>query len=388
MRRKEAQLVALRNSVEQTLSIRTAELNEVLHSQEQQRMKLDAILASMAEALIEVNKEGLIQSVNDEFERKLGIERKDVIGRTASEFFLQFAASPSETSLAQASLEWNKPRTGTATYERHYGQRLVFHWACSPIRINAQTVGAVVTLVDLTERCRLQDDLSCQREDFLGVINHRLRTPVLANIRANVLLLEDAFGALSDQQRQLVEAMRDNSEDIDRLLTMLVDIYRYKNNHKQLQKEIHSAKTLIENSLRRIQAKVRQRNFTLSVTLPADDLLVAVDEQEFLKLLGHLADNAAKHARSKISISAHLDDEQVHIVVEDDGAGISAEDIPRLFNRFYQVSASGSHSAVTGTGLCLCAEIARAHNGRLSCSSEPNLGTRFTVTLRTAGTGV
>lgn len=387
MRKKEAQLVELRNGVAQTLSIRTEELNEVLHSQEQQRTKLDAILASMAEALIEINEEGLIQSLNDEFERKLGIERKGVIGTTASEFFLQFIASTGETSLAQASLEWNKPRTGTATYEHPNGQHLVFHWACSPIRINAQTLGAVVTLVDLTERCRLQDDLSCQREDFLSVINHRLRTPVLANIRANVLLLEDAFGALTDQQRQLVQAMRDNSEDIDRLLTMLVDIYRYKNNHKQLQKEVHSAKMLIEDSLRRIQPKVQQRNFALSVALPADDLPVKVDKQEFLKLLGHLADNAVKHARSTISISAHLYEEQVHIVVEDDGVGISSEDIPRLFNRFYQVSSSGSYSAVTGTGLCLCAEIARAHDGRLSCSSEPKVGTRFTVTLKTTGSG-
>lgn len=383
MRRKEAVLIALRNNFERALTQRTAQLNGALVSEEQQRIRLNAILSSMAEALIELNDEGLIKSVNDEFERLLGVNRSQVIGTPATDFFIRFASNSGEVSLAQAVLEWHKHRTGAAAYEHPNGSRFILHWACSPMRINAETLGAVVTFVDLTERCRLQEDLLCQREDFLGVINHRLRTPVLANIRANVLLLEGAFGALSGEQRQLVEAMRENSQDTDRLLTMLMDIYRYKNNHKNLQRENYSASILIEECVWQLESKLEDRKLVATTKLPTSDVLIYVDKPEFIKLLNHLAENAVKHARRTISVSANVYENQMEIVVEDDGTGIASEDIPRLFNRFYQVSAKGHYSAVTGTGLCLCAEIVRAHDGQLSCYSKLGSGTRFTIALKT-----
>jgi two-component system sensor histidine kinase ResE len=382
MRRKETVLITLRNHFEDALMHRTAELNGALVSEEQQRLRLDAILSSMAEALIELNDEGLIKSVNDQFECLLGVKRSQVIGEPAAAFLVRFTGTADQVPLAKAALEWHKHHTGSATYDHPSGQRLVFHWACSPMRINADTVGAVITFVDLTERCRLQEDLLCQREDFLGVINHRLRTPVLANIRANLLLLDGAFGTLSAEQRQLVEAMRENSQDIDRLLNTLMDIYRYKNHHKTLQCEPHAASTLIEESVSHLESKLRERNLVLEMQLPPKEVLVKVDKGEFVKLLSHLADNAVKHARGKICASANVYGECLEIVIEDDGAGIPAEDIPRLFDRFYQISAQGQYSAVTGTGLCLCAEIARAHHGRLSCNSKLGSGTRFTVTLK------
>lgn len=382
MRRKETVLIGLRNNFEEALVQRTAQLNGALLSEEQQRIRLDAILSSMAEALVELTDEGLIKSVNDEFERLLGVKRSQVIGTPATDFFVRFASNAGEVSLAHAVLEWHKHRTGAATYEHPNGARLILHWACSPMRIKAQTLGAVVTFVDLTETCRLREDLLCQREDFLGVINHRLRTPVIANLRANVLLLEGAFGALSAEQRKLVEAMRENSQDIDRLLKMLMDIYRYKNNHKTLQREVHSASTLIEECLSHLESKAKDRKLVFTTKLPTPDVLINVDKSEFIKLLSHLAENAVKHARETISVSAGVYDKHFAVVVEDDGPGIASEDIPRLFNRFYQVSAKGQYSAVTGTGLCLCAEIVRAHEGQLACDSKPGSGTRFTISLK------
>lgn len=381
MRRKEIILKGLRDKFAQALEERTLELNKALTDRERQRERLDAILASMADGLIEMNEFGTVMSVNRGFERQLGLTQTHLLEKKATDLAALFASAPGSMSILEALANPGVAHADEAFYEHPSGKRLILHWTCAPINSDFAEKGVVLTFTDLTETRRLQEDLSFQREDFLSVINHRLRTPVLANIRANALLLENAFGALSNEQQQIVRAMQDNSQDIDRLLNMLMDICRYKNNHKVLRRERHSVASLVEESVSHLRKKVEARRLTLNVHDGAINAKLRVDRQELLKLLGHLSDNAVKHARSSVTFSADVEDGKVQFSIRDDGTGLAQEDIPQLFTRFFQLSSGGRYAPVTGTGLCLCAEIARAHGGHLSCESEPGTGTCFILKL-------
>jgi signal transduction histidine kinase len=102
-------------------------------------------------------------------------------------------------------------------------------------------------------------------------------------------------------------------------------------------------------------------------------------------MVANLIDNAANYTppRGIVTVSAQENDKLVVIRVEDTGIGISREDIPRIFTRFYRCDRSRSRPGV-GLGLSLVQAIVRAHRGEISVSSAPNVGTTFTVTLPSA----
>lgn len=220
-------------------------------------------------------------------------------------------------------------------------------------------------------------------EDFLSVIQHRLRTPVQANLRITELLVQEAFGKLTRHQREVLQAMRENSEETERLLSMLVDIYRYKNGHMQLSFQFYDLQLFLPPIGDVLREKCLQRKLSLQLNLPSDTCRIRADKAELEKLLSHLIDNALRFAYREVNLSACKSESRdaVEITVSDDGKGIAPADIANLFTRFSQVSASGKYNAVTGAGLCLCAEIARAHGGNLGCESVVGNGATFRLLL-------
>lgn len=227
-----------------------------------------------------------------------------------------------------------------------------------------------------------QDDLKAallqQHEDFLAVLNHRLRTPVLAAHRIVSLLLEGQFGKLNQGQEEVVSLLNDNLAEIDRLTLMIMDIYRYRSSSKLL----NMTEVEISNIVSRVFSSRKKAKIPVVFNLENNNLSLWCDEREIFNMLSHLIDNAFKYARNSIKVSVHKNDAgQCTIAVEDDGVGIAEEDINDLFDRFYVMSSKGHYAPVTGAGLCLCAEIAKAHGGKITCTSIPGKSTRFEVSL-------
>lgn len=236
-------------------------------------------------------------------------------------------------------------------------------------------------LIDPNDMSETEKRVGLVIEDFLSVIQHRLRTPVQANLRITELFLQEDFGAMTAEQREVLIAMRDNSREIDRLLSMLVDIYRYRNGHVQLRFEEHELHRFLAPTISALHDKCSARKLDVEVQVPQQTYRIRADRDELEKLMSHLTDNALRFARKRVVLSASKTEELVVIAVADDGKGIASADIANLFTRFSQVSSSGKYNAVTGAGLCLCAEIAKAHGGELLCESEVNRGATFKLII-------
>lgn len=380
MRCKELELTRLRDHFAEELDKRTVQLNESLSNTQYHVTRVNAVMQSMAEAVLELDAGGIVVSANASFERMTRLPSTEVVGQPASEIAALFKPSPNAVSLVSALADWRAARSDEAFYEIGEDKALIMHWTLSPID-SPELQGCVLTLTDITESRHLLDDLSIQREDFLEVINHRLRTPVLANIRVNKLLLQGAFGKLSEQQSSIIEASLANTEQLDRLLVMLVDIYRYRNNRKHLQFETVAASEIVKSIVKHFQEKHPAGNIAFNIETDSDGAHIHVDRQEFSKLLMHLTENALKHARTTVWLATECQEKTVKFSVRDDGRGLPAEDVGNLFNQFYKISATGRHSPATGVGLCLCAQIARVHEAKLSCQSETDQGTEFSLVV-------
>lgn len=227
----------------------------------------------------------------------------------------------------------------------------------------------------------LQNALVKQREDFVLALKLRLKTPIQATQTTLNHLLEGEYGELTDEQRQIVSLLVENNRDVDRLVVMLVTLYHYRNGKVELKKSKHQLATVLANTDQALMEKARQRNIAVRYECPAADADLECDSAEIQKLLNHLLENGIKYANSEVVLKCSRQTNYLQIAVEDDGCGLPQQDIETLFERFYYISQSGKYSAATGVGLCLCAEIAKAHGGTISCESTPGQGAKFKVSL-------
>ncbi len=220
-----------------------------------------------------------------------------------------------------------------------------------------------------------------QREDFVLALQLRLKTPVQANRVTIEHLIDGEYGPLSDIQREILKLLIENNQEIDRLVSMLVSLYRYRNGKVLLRNGSCHIAALLQQVSSTLVDKAATRNIHVIFDYPPPALVITCDQAELQKLLNHLFDNAIKYARTEVLLKSELRESSFEISVEDDGPGIAPEDIEALFDHFYYVSKSGEYASTTGVGLCLCAEIARAHGGSISCDRSPSNGARFVVVL-------
>lgn len=219
-------------------------------------------------------------------------------------------------------------------------------------------------------------------QDFLSVINHRMRTPIHANARMADLMSQGSFGAVTERQSELLLHMVHDSEDLDRLFGMLIDICNYKSKSKQLCKGEVKLDRLVKDCIDALESKTAEAHVTIQADLQPGT--VFADHEELAKLLRHLLDDAVKYARSKINVrSGRHPSGQAYVVITDDGKGMPPADVVNLFRRFYHQSSDGKYPPATGVGLCLCAEIADAHGGEITCNSVVGQGTTFVLELPT-----
>lgn len=343
------------------------------------------VLDVLDQAVVELDEHGKTVNVNKASEVILGIKPGFIKGRRLIDLIgPRLVPTASFPPLSASLNESLYPMSAEAVYDHPCGRRRLLRWSVWTESTNDQARNVIVMFTDLSEQQDSEDKFSDVVEDFLSVMQHRLQTSVLANMRVNELLLEGAFGPLNDKQAEILRAAQDNDRDMARVLKILLDLYRYKKRRPQLELERCLATGLLSEMIAEFTKRCQLMGIKLSIHVVEPLPEIEVDRKEIGKIFRHLSENALKHARASITITARLAQNRLHIAFEDDGKGLDPEDIPNLFTRFFQVTAQGRYAPVTGAGLCLCSEIARAHGGSLSCRSRLNHGACFTLSLPVA----
>ena len=220
--------------------------------------------------------------------------------------------------------------------------------------------GVIAVIHDVTEQRRLDD----ARREFVANVSHELRTP-LTNIRSYTETLLDAAGELPlDTEKQFLGVISSESERMARIVTDL------------LKKVTNAMKLTAEDS----------GHMILVETEPNLPPMVG-DRERIEQVVVNILSNAVKYTPSggRIRLAAQrAGANHVRITVEDNGVGIPADDVPRLFERFYRVDKARSRAAGgTGLGLAIAKEIVEQHEGKIALTSEYGKGTTVTITLPT-----
>lgn len=217
--------------------------------------------------------------------------------------------------------------------------------------------------------------------DFIATVAHELRTPLTSVRMALHLCLEEAAGPLTERQRELLAAAREDGERLQSTADELLDLSRIQAGRLDLELARVPTSEIVA-AVRDAQDRAAAgRGVRLSVEVLPDCPPVFADRERALLALGNLVGNALRHAPAggHVVIAAQGEGEAVRFEVADDGEGIPAEYHTRVFDRFFRIP--GRPGGASGLGLAIARDVVLAHGGTIGVLSEPGKGSRFWFTL-------
>jgi signal transduction histidine kinase len=241
--------------------------------------------------------------------------------------------------------------------------------------------GVAVVLYDVT-RFRLLD---AAKTNLAATVSHELKTP-LTSLRMTLhILLERTLGPLAAKQDELLQAARDDTERLLRILNDLLDLARLDEGNAELRIEPVAPSELLQRAIEDSADSASAKGINLSCAAHPGLPPVAVDRQRISHVFTNLVANAIKHspAAGEIQLSAAAaGNGSVQFSVADQGPGIPEEYQTRIFDRFFRVP--GQVRSGAGLGLSIAREITVAHGGRIGVRSSPGRGSTFFVILNAA----
>ncbi|MBY0547269.1 MAG: hypothetical protein K2W95_08235 [Candidatus Obscuribacterales bacterium] len=236
----------------------------------------------------------------------------------------------------------------------------------------------------LRELMEERSNLLKEREDFMMVVTHDLKTPVIAEGKCLNFLLEGDFGELTPDQQEVLSAMKDSNRHLFGMLKNLLEAYKYDHTTPTLWFAPIDLIPLLTSCFEDFKFAARMKNVVLEPPIfEGEHHVVIADEASMRHIMANLIDNALKFTQAGGHVRLKLTDYQagVRIEVQDTGVGISEEDLAHLFERFYQAAAGRKRKTGMGLGLHLCHQMILAQGGHIACSSEPGQGTTFSIIL-------
>ncbi len=248
----------------------------------------------------------------------------------------------------------------------------------TPIRSDeGELESVVVTLQDMTD----VEEQERLRAEFLAMVSHELRMPLTSVLGAATALQNAAADLDPAEMRQFHRIIIDRAEHMRGLIGDLLDVARIETGVLPVDPEPAEVAALVDRARNAFISTGGRNNLAIDV---AHDLpLVMADRRRIVQVIGNLLSNAARHSPedSVIRVSAALAGANVEVAVADQGRGIPAEDLPRLFRKFTRRKDRDTEGD-TGLGLAICKGIVEAHGGRIHAESDgPGLGARFVFTL-------
>jgi two-component system OmpR family sensor kinase/two-component system sensor histidine kinase BaeS len=214
-----------------------------------------------------------------------------------------------------------------------------------------------------------------QRRDLMADVAHELRTP-LSIMRGRLEGLVDGVYPRDDQTLVLLV---EETKHLERLVEDLRTLAHAEGGTLKLQRESTDLAVLLEDAVRAFVAQADARGIALTASSPADLPLMEIDPVRVREVLANLIANALRHTPrgGRVTVSAEPAGTRMRVTVRDTGAGISPEDLPKIFDRFTK----GVDSAGSGLGLAIARNLVVAHGGEITAESQLEKGTTIAFTL-------
>ncbi|ECX6989233.1 HAMP domain-containing histidine kinase [Listeria monocytogenes] len=361
----------------QDLSISVNTLAESLETQmfeiKQNEQRLNAIVQNLVSGVMLINVDKQVIMTNRTMYQILG--ETEITGKPFYEVIKSFALS----QLIEATFE-------TKTIQQkeiilYFPREMILDASVSPILgENGEITGIILLLHDITQIRHLEN----VRSEFVTNVSHELKTPVTALKGFAETLLD---GAMYDEMllKKFLTIIKEESDRLHRLIMDILALSRIEQNPVPENVELVEVDEVIEQSARTIFEMATEKNIQVIIpekTIPS--VTIETDRDKLQQILINLLSNAINYTPVDGKVEVKLIEQEAEAIIEvtDNGIGIPAKDIDRVFERFYRVDKARSrHSGGTGLGLSIVKHLVENCGGRIEVESQEEVGSTFRVTL-------
>lgn len=364
------------NALADALNKMAEQLDDRIYTILRQRREQKAVFKSISDAVMAIDADGLLISINNAAAQILEVDRKAVRGRTVGEVLvnpdLKYFVSKTLDTTGETEDEIVLDADSDPRYLQARGRPLLDE--------EGKSMGAVVVLNDVTKLRRLEK----ARKDFVSNVSHELRTPITSVKGFVETLLEGALDSPEDSKRfiQIISRQADRLEAIIEDLLSLARIERDAES-EGIDLNPESLKKVIDGVVLSVDRIAQSRNISIDID-SNEDIQAWINPPLLEQAIVNLVDNAIKYSGegTTVVISTNRTEKNAIISVGDKGSGIDAEHLPRLFERFYRVDKGRSRNVGgTGLGLAIVKHISLAHGGHVEVDSEIGKGSVFSIHL-------
>lgn len=335
--------------------------------------KMNALLSAMPEGVIALDHDGNILFMNNAARTLIQLGREEVAGKKlfeawkekeVEEFFREGREKP-----GIYTREISLPPTILKLHLVPFGDR------------EKEISGSMMITRDITDLRRLEET----RTKFLGSISHELRTP-LTIIKGWIHTIIDEENIVqSEESTRALKIMDEETDRLTRLVNELLELSRLRSKKLSFELETVDIDKIVEETIGQIANNASRMNIRLELESQTSGTELSADKDRFRQVIINLVDNGIKYtpAGGSVTVRTAREDSIWIMEVEDTGMGISKDELPFLFERFFRTKDKNKKKYIKGTGLgmAIVKEIIDAHHGKIQVSSEEGKGTRIHISI-------
>jgi len=362
-------------SLSETMNQMAIELQERINGMREQRNELEAVLSSMVEGVIALDKEERVISINQAAAQMLETNPSGAQGRSIQEVLRN---SDLQGFVRNALSSEGPLERDIVLYSD--GERIINGHSTVLHDAGGSPIGALIVLNDVTRLRKLENI----RQDFVANVSHEIKTPITA-IKGFVETLRDGGVKEPEDAERFLLIIEKHVDRLTSLIEDLLSLSRIEEDveTKQIVLEEGNIKDVLMTAIQVCQVKAGPKNIRVILSC-SEDLKAKINPPLLEQAVVNLLDNAIKYseAESEVQVEAKRVDGKILINVRDNGCGIDGKHLSRLFERFYRVDKARSRKmGGTGLGLAIVKHITQAHGGHVSVESTLERGSTFSLHL-------
>jgi hypothetical protein len=361
---------------------------------------LEAVIQGMADLLVVADQQGRVLLLNRAAEELFGISRQEAIGRSVTDVIP--ADIPAEQLPSLQALSTGKPCLDAGYTILGRSRQVPVLASATPLR---QPGGPVRGSVELLRDISARKALEREKEDFVSMLSHDLKTPITAIVGSIDLVREGRLGPLNDEQKEFLDTAVESCADMVDMIDTLLDIHKFEAGMMKLKATEEEVYLLVERAVYGLRAAAEKKGVSLQVEVSAGLPTIMVDRGKVIRLIANLVANAVKFTPAGGVITVAVEEADLGplmgriprtlygavpmveaaerclaIRVTDTGVGIPSDALTSIFDRFVQArNRREGKTQGTGLGLAFCRKVMDAHAGFIWAESALGQGSRFTA---------
>lgn len=338
-----------------------------------EKKRLETLINNMHNPIIGLDHQGIILFINDEALKIIGLKSEDVVGKLAANIALTNDLMKTLTADGYDNQKSQTMKIFADGKESYFDKEIVNITIIPTGEEQSIYIGNVIILRNIT----VFKELDFAKTNFIATISHELKTPI-ASIKLSLQLLENvATGKTNDEQKQLIESIKEDSQRLLKIIGELLELSQLETGNMHLNIEKSNPYEIVHYAIEAVKIKAEQKQIELLVETEQNLPNVKADSEKTAWVLINFLTNAITYSseQSKIIVKLKVENNQLVFKVIDTGKGIDNRYKIKVFDKYFQIP--GSNKTGTGLGLAISKEFIEAQNGIIGVESKLGLGSTF-----------